>query len=803
MCRDIKADVELADIFVVMLSGKKTTPDNQVEGLEQGADEYIVRPLSNRELLARVGAMLRIQRSEVRLRAKTHELQERVKELSCLFDISELLEKADTCLPEILQGTVVLIPPAWQYPEITCARILLDGQEYRTKNFRETAWKLARDILVRGEQVGRVEVGYLEERPGSDEGPFLHEERKLLNAIAERLGRVIERVRTEEALRQSQERYRAVSELTSDLAYAFRVEPDGTMVREWMTKALSHLTGFSSEELEAPDGWAGIIHPEDLPASQQHIRTLLSGKAHAYDLRIITKDGQVRWLRDSGHPVWDESQARVVRIYGAAQDITEQQETQEALRRYETIVATVSDPISYVDCNYRYLAVNETYSRYAKRPREEIVGLAVAELLGVEAFEKEVKPHLDRCFAGEEVRYQAWFDVPKEPPRCMDVGYYPVFAKDRSVVGAVVASRDITERQRAEEALRRERNLVARIMETSPVGIIVFDTQGTITYANHLVQELSALTEDRLVGLTYNAPLWHSVDKEGRPLPDEALPFAQVIRSGKAIHDVRFSSELPDGRWIHLSANAAPLYDESNRLDGVVVTVEEITERVQAEKQAEQAAATAERERLARDLHDAVTQTLFSVAAIAEALPRIWERDREEARRGLEELRRLTQGALAEMRTMLLELRPSALTEQGLGILLEQLGDAMMGRTRMPVITTVVQDCILPGEVQIALYRIAQEALNNIAKHARATQAQVHLDCRPEMVRLHIHDNGLGFDLEAIQPYQLGLGIMRERAHAIGAKITLQSKPGQGTEITVVWSRSGERDIGGQQTAGG
>jgi len=211
VCRDIKADVELSDTFVVMLSGKKTTPDNQVEGLEGGADDYIVRPVSNRELLARVEAMLRIQRSEVRLRAKTHELQERVKELGCLFDISELLEKADTCLPEILQGTVVLIPPAWQYPEITCARILLDGQEYRTKNFRETAWKLARDILVRGEQAGRVEVGYLEERPGSDEGPFLHEERKLLNAIAERLGRVIERVRAEEALRQSQERYRAVS----------------------------------------------------------------------------------------------------------------------------------------------------------------------------------------------------------------------------------------------------------------------------------------------------------------------------------------------------------------------------------------------------------------------------------------------------------------------------------------------------------------------------------------------------------------------------------------------------------------
>jgi len=108
----------------------------------------------------------------------------------------------------------------------------------------------------------------------------------------------------------------------------------------------------------------------------------------------------------------------------------------------------------------------------------------------------------------------------------------------------------------------------------------------------------------------------------------------------------------------------------------------------------------------------------------------------------------------------------------------------------------VIGNCILPGEVQIALYRIAQEALNNIAKHARATQAQINLDCKPEGITLYIRDNGLGFDPGGIQPYQLGLGIMRERAHAIGAKIALESKPGEGTEITVVWSCSRERDVG-------
>jgi two-component system nitrate/nitrite sensor histidine kinase NarX len=201
----------------------------------------------------------------------------------------------------------------------------------------------------------------------------------------------------------------------------------------------------------------------------------------------------------------------------------------------------------------------------------------------------------------------------------------------------------------------------------------------------------------------------------------------------------------------------------------------------------EEAAAAAERERLARELHDAVTQSLFSVAAIAEALPRVWEREPEEARRGLEDLRWLTQGALAEMRAMLVELRPAALTEDKLGLLLRQLTDAMMSRTRMPVTTTIVGDCPLPADVQVALYRIAQEALNNITKHARASQAKLGLHCDPGQVRLCISDDGVGFDLESARADQFGLEIMRERAQAIGASLTIDSQPGQGTRLEVDW----------------
>ncbi|NOZ28570.1 MAG: GAF domain-containing protein [Chloroflexi bacterium] len=212
-------------------------------------------------------------------------------------------------------------------------------------------------------------------------------------------------------------------------------------------------------------------------------------------------------------------------------------------------------------------------------------------------------------------------------------------------------------------------------------------------------------------------------------------------------------------------------------------------------EQTERAAAAAERNRLARELHDAVTQTLFSAGLIAEVLPRLWQRDPEEGRRRLEELRQLTRGALAEMRTLLLELRPAAVIEANLGDLLRQLAEATTGRARVPVSVAIDGACTLPPDVQVALYRIAQEALNNVAKHADASRAEVALRCSPGQVKLSVRDDGRGFHVGETAPDHLGLSIMRERAEAIGARLEVKSKIGRGTEVAVVWERDDRRRI--------
>ncbi len=213
-------------------------------------------------------------------------------------------------------------------------------------------------------------------------------------------------------------------------------------------------------------------------------------------------------------------------------------------------------------------------------------------------------------------------------------------------------------------------------------------------------------------------------------------------------------------------------------------------------------AALQERQRLARNLHDAVNQSLFSAGLIAEVLPRLWERDPEEGRRSLEDLRRLTRGAQADMRLLLAELRPSTLTDAELGDLLRLLGNALTGRTNLPISVSVTgqearqKQRALPADVRVALYRLCQEGLNNIAKHAGASRVDIQLQYETDAVELRIRDDGRGFDPEKTPPGHYGLSMMQERAAAIGATLSISSQPGNGTEIVVRWDETQEQEDG-------
>jgi signal transduction histidine kinase len=205
---------------------------------------------------------------------------------------------------------------------------------------------------------------------------------------------------------------------------------------------------------------------------------------------------------------------------------------------------------------------------------------------------------------------------------------------------------------------------------------------------------------------------------------------------------------------------------------------------------AKRAAVMAERNRLANELHDTISQTLWSISLITERLPAIWEINREEGRRSLSTLHQLAQNALAEMRSLLLELHPSSLTEAKLGDLIRQVASIITNRTGLDISVQVEGQDPVPQEVHFALYRVVQEALNNVALHASASHVEVYFSSQSGRIDLTIHDDGLGFDPANIGPSHLGLRIMKDRVQNIGGTIETISRKGEGTLIKITWAGS-------------
>ncbi|MGI9665730.1 MAG: histidine kinase [Acidimicrobiia bacterium] len=203
--------------------------------------------------------------------------------------------------------------------------------------------------------------------------------------------------------------------------------------------------------------------------------------------------------------------------------------------------------------------------------------------------------------------------------------------------------------------------------------------------------------------------------------------------------------------------------------------------------QAEESAVAAERIRISRDLHDAVSQLLFSINLLAGSLPRQWETDPTAAERSTVELQRLSRGALAEMRTLLRELRPNTIPQTDLEILIRQVTEGTAARIDVPVDVSYDVVGTLPPEVHVAVYRICQEAIANVAKHADPNRVEVTVAGTSERIHLSVRDDGNGFAVSELPSGTMGLTTMNERAEEIGGHMAVTSADLTGTVVSFDW----------------
>jgi PAS domain S-box-containing protein len=203
------------------------------------------------------------------------------------------------------------------------------------------------------------------------------------------------RRRTEAALRESEERHRIISELTSDYNYTVRINADGTSSLELVTEGFTRITGYTLEEVNARGGWAILIHPEDTETAYQGHERVLSGQANASVLRLITREGGIRWVRNLSKPVWDGAQGCVIRIVGAAQDITERMEAEEQLHESRERLQALSRQLLTAQENERRRLAHELHDEVGQTLTAISVNLQAARAVGGKA----ARPHLGEAIA--------------------------------------------------------------------------------------------------------------------------------------------------------------------------------------------------------------------------------------------------------------------------------------------------------------------------------------------------------------------------------------------------------------------
>ena len=264
---------------------------------------------------------------EVERRAS--ELRERIKEMNCLYSATRLLEKGERPLADRLQGVVQILPSGWLHADHACARITLDGTAFVPAHFRETPWCQAAPILIDGRPAGSVELFYREECPEADEGPFLKEERGLIDELARQIAHTIARQRAYEALRRSE----------ASLANAQRIARLGSW--DWdigagalacSDEALRILGIDPARAPRTPQAMAEFLPPEDREPVRIEIGAALKGAGRFdVDHRIRRPDGEIRFVHAQGEIEFD-THCEATRGSGTVQDVTELREAERALR---------------------------------------------------------------------------------------------------------------------------------------------------------------------------------------------------------------------------------------------------------------------------------------------------------------------------------------------------------------------------------------------------------------------------------------------------------------------------------------
>lgn len=433
----------------------------------------------------------------------------------------------------------------------------------------------------------------------------------------------------------------------------------------------------------------------------------------------------------------------------------------EGVCLHEVIYDELKKPI-----DYRIIDVNDAYQSITGFQRDQVIGRKASEIYRTD-ISQYLSAYVQVTNSGKPFRFETYFLPIK---KYLSIS---VFSPSKGKFATMFS--DITERKKSEMEIES----LSRFPSENPNPVMRINNNNSIIYTNEpakiALQQLSDEKKSKFLNLLHDPVSGLEKNKNNK------LKIIE-FKIGKLIYEFTFTPVKG--------------FDYFN-IYGRDITARKEAERFR-NKMGKEKTLNEERNKMARELHDTVTQTLFSANLIAEVIPKLWRKEPEAAIEGLEEVKHLNNVALMEMRAILYELRPSVLKDEDLGNLLLVLAKSLEARSKIPIELTINGGYKFPPKIELGYYRIAQEALNNIIKHSHATKASIVLEVLPEKLYMDITDDGRGFDVKKISSTNLGLSIMRERAKLIGASISIENLPGKGTRVTVIYIKKQTKKPGHQ-----
>ncbi len=592
---------------------------------------------------------------------------------------------------------------------------------------------------------------------------------------------VSERERLEAELRESEARYRSLVQSSPDVIFAM----DGEGRYTFFSDRATELTGWTPDELIGRH-FGEVVDLATFPEAPDEFErfTREPGKPSTSRISLRHKDGHLTPFEVSA--LGQVEDGKLVAVRGVARDISErvrlERELQGSEQRYRYLVQSSPDLVWVTDEEGRFTFVSDTAL--------EILGMTPEEMLG-RSFE-------DLAPEGTSRNALARFRWLQRHPTRVHRSQIPVLAKDGRVitmeitgvgmleegrfVGAHGAARDISERERLERTVRESEARYRYLVRASPDVVWEVSPAGKITFMSDRIETLTGWTPVEIIGRDFSflmndtsyamADLWDAVQRD----PTQVYPLSITMPT-------RWGEDVPVEVWMTGRV-------QDGAFAGAHGSIRDLRERERLERdlrtQAAELASGEERAHLARELHDSVTQALFSMTLLSRSIELLLERDPSQVPAKLASLRDLQKDALAEMRALIFELRPGNVEESGLIGALKTHTAGLAGRIGLPVVLDADLDTRPPIEVEETLYRIAQEALHNTVKHAGAHQVTIEVCRVSDGVRLKVVDDGRGFDPSQVPDGHLGLAGMRARAEKLGGRIAVKSTLGHGTSIEVV-----------------